>query len=124
MEPVHVVLSSSGKKIQHRKILLFLGLIMVFGALLLTLALHRESVDTDELFSRSVALMLAHEEFEAIRYDLVHPPLYYYLLKGDTLLLGPSVLAVRTLSLVFGVLSIGLVGYIGYQLPAHVIRAC
>ena len=108
---------SQGKTIEARKILLFLGLIMVFGALLRTLALHRESVDQDELFSRSVALMPAHEEFEAIRYDLVHPPLYYYLLKGDTLVLGTSVLAVRTLSLVFGVLSIGLVGYIGYQLP-------
>ncbi|CAI0896584.1 Predicted membrane protein [Serratia entomophila] len=49
-----------------------------------------------------VAALLYHASFD------VHPPLYYLLLHGWMVLFGDSILAVRSLSLVFGVATVAL----------------
>jgi 4-amino-4-deoxy-L-arabinose transferase-like glycosyltransferase len=74
-------------------------------------------VDGDELFSRYVAMQPALSAFEAVRNDLVHPPLYYALLKADVSICGASLLGVRALSLLCGIASVGLVALLGRRLP-------
>lgn len=76
-------------------------------ALFLRLApISSESVDGDELFSRRVALSQVPQALNLVKQDLVHPPLYYLLLKL-TLPNGrpASAMDIRILSLTFGAAS-------------------
>jgi hypothetical protein len=95
----------------------FLGvtILLIVLALFLRLALiSNESVDGDELFSRRVAMSATSQTLNLIRRDLVHPPLYYLLLKV-TLPYGrpASALDIRFLSLTAGAASIMIVILIG-----------
>lgn len=94
-----------------------LFLVILFGAFLRVATLGGESVDGDELFSRRVALLPMQLSLDAIRNDLVHPPLYYVLLKSGTEMWGASVLGIRIWSLVFGVAILPLVAVLGSKLP-------
>jgi uncharacterized membrane protein len=91
----------------------FLGvaICIIFVALFLRLApISNESVDCDELFSRHVAMSEASQALNLVRQDLVHPPLYYLLLKGTLPKGSPaSALDIRLLSLAAGVASIMIV---------------
>jgi uncharacterized membrane protein len=91
--------------------------IVIFGAAARFAILSRESVDVDELFSRSVALLPIHSGLDVVRNDLVHPPFYYLLLKAGTTVWGASVLGIRLWSLMFGVATIPLVMAVGTRLP-------
>ncbi|MGA2859424.1 MAG: hypothetical protein ABSE40_21365 [Candidatus Sulfotelmatobacter sp.] len=91
----------------------FLGvsICIIFVALFLRLApISNESVDGDEMFSRHVAMSEASRALNLVRQDLVHPPLYYLLLK-ETLPKGSPAFAldIRFLSLAAGVASIMIV---------------
>jgi uncharacterized membrane protein len=84
-------------------------------ALFLRLApISNESVDGDELFSRRVATSETSQALVLITQDLVHPPLYYLLLK-DTLPNGrpASALDIRLLSLTAGAASLLIVILVG-----------
>jgi uncharacterized membrane protein len=91
-----------------------LPLIAVATILILAIALFlrlapisRESVDGDELFSRRVALSGTSQALDLVRKDLVHPPLYYLLLKVTLAPDGTaSAFDIRVLSLVAGTASI------------------
>jgi uncharacterized membrane protein len=88
-------------------------------ALFLRIApLPNESVDGDEMFSLRVALASPADSWNMIRNDLVHPPLYYFLLRA-TLPAGtaPTATDLRTLSLAAGACTIGVVLLIGVVQP-------
>jgi hypothetical protein len=94
----------------RRSLLWFLGVsfCVIFVALFLRLApISNESVTGDEMFSRRVAMSEASRALNLVRQDLVHPPLYYLLLK-QTLPKGSPALAtdIRFLSLAAGGASI------------------
>lgn len=83
-------------------------LIVIFSVLIRLLLLTDRYLWCDEassvLISRhSVDNLLFHTAFD------VHPPLYYLLLHDWIILLGDSIAAVRSLSLLFGILTVVLV---------------
>ncbi len=89
-----------------RSALCFSAIAVALVALALFLRLARlpnESVDGDEMFSLRVATAPAPRALEMIRKDLVHPPLYYVLLKWTLPDRGSiSALDLRLLSLAAG----------------------
>lgn len=96
----------------------FLGvsICIIFVAFFLRLApISNESVDGDEMFSRHVAMSETSQALNLVRQDLVHPPLYYLLLK-ETLPKGSpaSALDIRLLSLAAGIASILIVILTGF----------
>lgn len=99
-----------------RRALSVLFLLIFLGFCLRVATLSDESVDGDELFSRRVALLPMQQSLDAIRNDLVHPPLYYVLLKSGTEIWGASALGIRLWSLLFGVATLALVAAIGTTL--------
>ena len=84
------------------------AILLVVLALCLRLApISNESVDGDELFSRRVAMAETSQAWNLIRQDLVHPPLYYLVLKVMLPKRNPaSALDIRLLSLTAGTASI------------------
>jgi uncharacterized membrane protein len=69
------------------------------------------------MFSRHVVTEPLPLAYADVRDDLVHPPLYYLLLKAGTSIWGASVLGLRVLSLFCGIASIGLIAILGNRLP-------
>lgn len=70
-------------------------------------------MDGDELFSRRVALAPAAQSLEMVKNDLVHPPLYYFALKGAVPVFGDSPLGIRSVSLLAGIGAVGVVALLG-----------
>jgi uncharacterized membrane protein len=98
------------KKIQRFSLIdtAILGSGLVLASILSLGNISRWSVWFDEAFSA----MLAHQSFSDIAHYTasdVHPPLYYWTLKIWTMLWGSSPLALRSLSLVFLLATIGIV---------------
>lgn len=117
-EVAKIVTGSRDMYSRSRQILaLVLTMVTILVALAVRLAnLRHEAVDGDELFSRRVALMPIQEMLPAIRADLVHPPLYYFILKIGTTLWGSNALGIRLWSILFGILLIPLTVLIGSKL--------
>jgi len=96
---------------------LLLSFLILAVAMYLRIApLAAESFEGDELFSRRVALADARQGWDMVRQDLVHPPLYYFLLKGTIPAVDSvSPYGIRALSLaaaagtIITILAIGLV---------------
>lgn len=97
--------------------ILLLLFILLCGIALRIADLPHEALEADEVFSRCVVLLSPSHEIIAIRDDLVHPPLYYFLLQATTWLWGASPLGIRIFSLLCGIGSIGLIALIGNTLP-------
>lgn len=96
--------------------LLVVATVLVLVALFFRVVhLSKEDLEGDELFSLGVATSSPSQAWQLIRHDMLHPPLYYFLLKA-TLPNGrpPSELRIRVLSLVAGTASIGVLVLIGY----------
>jgi uncharacterized membrane protein len=92
-------------------------LLMLVGAVLRTAALKREALFIDELFTRDLVMQSVARGLEIARQDLVHPPLYYLILKLTTSIWSASPIGLRALSLLCGTASIGLIGALGSRLP-------
>ncbi len=92
-------------------------IILLTGSWLRLRRLQEESVDGDELFSRRVALADTSKAIAAIEQDLVHPPLYYFLLKGTLPITGSGASGIRVLSLIAGIASIVIVLLWGVMAP-------
>ena len=86
------------------------------GAAIRIGTIGHEDLWGDELFSRRVALLPLHPALAAIEEDLVHPPLYYLLLKAGITIWGASPVGIRLLSLVFGLATVTLAAFIGKNL--------
>src|SRR5262249_28725143 len=69
--------------------------------------LEHDSVDADELFSRRVAMLPVADALELVRYDVVHPPLYYGLLHIAMSGLGDGAVPMRVPSLLAGMAVVG-----------------
>src|SRR5579862_9340591 len=93
----------------NRNTLGLLLLIVLIAAFLRIYPLKHEALSGDELFSLRVALAPLHESYTMVRDDLVHPPLYYLLLKIGVSIWGASAVGLRLLSLAAGILTIPLV---------------
>jgi mannosyltransferase len=100
-----------------RQKLLLLFLILIAGTAFRFASLPHEALEGDELFSRRVVLLSLAPELEAIRTDLVHPPLYYLLMQGTTKVWGAGAVGVRLFSLLCGIASIPLIALLGCTLP-------
>lgn len=97
-----------GNRLRKIKYKYHVCLIVMFSAIIRLLFLTDRYLWCDEassvLISRhNVDSLLFHAAFD------VHPPLYYLLLHGWMILLGDSITAVRSLSLLFGILTVALV---------------
>lgn len=100
-----------------RPVLLLLLFIIACGGVLRLASLPHEALEGDEIFSRNVAMLSPPNEIAAIRENLVHPPLYYFLLQATTRLWGAGPDGIRGFSLLCGIASIGLIALVGYTLP-------
>jgi len=80
------------------------------------------SVRGDELFSYRVATSTLRVGIQRARQDLVHPPFYYLLLKVFLALFGPSVLNIRLLSILAGVMTVGSIPFFS-RVPGFRIAA-
>lgn len=92
-------------------------LILGVGLFLRVTPLPTESVSGDELFSRRVAMAGFTQTLEMARADLVHPPLYYLVIKAPMAIFGSGLIGIRMLSLVSGLLTIIVVASYGFVLP-------
>lgn len=90
---------------------------MILGAALRLITIKHEALFADEIFSRNIAMQPLPHALELVREDLVHPPLYYLLLKAAVSILGANALGLRSLSLLCGIATIGLIAILGYRLP-------
>ena len=88
-----------------------------------------ESLDCDELFSYRVASAPVHQAVWMIRNDVVHPPLYYFLVRASLhAARHVSPLAIRAASLISGIGTVALVASFGFLFPqlrkAALLAAC
>ena len=90
--------------------------IVLIGAFLRIYPLKHEALSGDELFSARVALAPINNSYVMVRDDLVHPPLYYLLLKIGISTMVANALGLRLLSLAAGLLTIPLVWLLGRRL--------
>ncbi len=109
--------SSKNQKFKSRGFTLLALLIVVTASFLRIWTLQRESIEGDEVFSRIVAMADTGTSFRLVKEDLVHPPLYYFLLKATLPVTGTSVTGIRLLSLVSGIASIVVVLLWGIAVP-------
>jgi hypothetical protein len=82
--------------------------IIVFAGVVRLYALDGSPVIYDEAFSWRMAHFSTEELIKHVPAD-AHPPLYYLMLKGWRHIGGDSILALRALSVLFGVLSVPLI---------------
>ncbi len=109
--------SLSSPRLSQRTELLILLLIVLVAAALRWVPLHREALGGDELFSWRMAREPLPASWRDIRLDLVHPPLYYLLVKGVTSIGGAGMIALRLLSLLCGLATVPLIAVLGRRLP-------
>lgn len=106
-----------------------IAIIVLLAAALRLRGLAFESLDGDEIFSYTVASSHVPAAMAIIRNDLVHPPLYYFLLHGWLLIAGHiSPIVLRALSLVLGISTVALLTFMGWIFPqartAALLAAC
>lgn len=87
--------------------------VLLLAALLRTYHITQQSLWFDEAFAWNI--IQQPDMYPRIAAD-THPPLYYVLLRGWTEIAGDSVLALRYLSLLFGMVTVALVYQIGAEL--------
>jgi hypothetical protein len=75
---------------------------LVLGAAIRLLLMDREGLDGDELFSFRMATLPLGKSLEEIKYDLVHPPLYYLLLRVALVFAPHTAAGMRLLSILAG----------------------
>jgi 4-amino-4-deoxy-L-arabinose transferase-like glycosyltransferase len=98
--------------------------VLVFAAVFLRLwGISRESLDNDEIFSYRVATTSVSGAMHMIREDLVHPPLFYYLVRFSVGVGGANEFSLRFLSLAAAVGTIVLLVYMGYLFQQFRIAA-
>lgn len=103
-----------------RVVFYLVAAIILLGAAVRLGPLNREDLEGDELFSRSIALLPIRSALTAVQDDIVHPPLYYLVLKVGVLMWGASPLGIRLPSLIFGLATLALVsGFGGTALRAR-----
>jgi hypothetical protein len=91
----------------------------VLAGLVLRLA-TRSALWLDEALSVNIAALPVPDLFEALRQD-GHPPLYYLLLHGWIELFGSGDVAVRSLSIVFGVITLPVAWWYGRRRGGSVL---
>ena len=89
--------------------------IVLIGLFLRVYQLGTQSIWYDEAFSISLSKMSLSQMVQATAAD-VHPPFYYLILHYLVALFGTSAVAVRLLSVLFGVLAIPMIYVVGRQL--------
>ena len=92
-----------------KRVPLGLWLVAGLGLALRAFQLNRDGLWNDEAFSVMAASQPFTQMFAEIVRDGVHPPAFYLYLHPWISLFGNSEIAVRSLSVLFGVLSIGLI---------------
>ena len=89
--------------------------IVLIGLFLRLYHVGTQSIWLDEAYSIVLSKMSLSQIMQATGAD-VHPPLYYFILHYWVALFGASAVAVRLLSVLFGVLTIPMVYLVGRQL--------
>lgn len=84
-----------------------LGAILVFATVLRVVPLGNQYFWYDEQYTQNAVSMPLSTMFETLISD-VHPPLYYVLVKGWAAVLGTGETALRSFSVLFGVLTVAL----------------
>ena len=96
--------------------LFILAVILIIGLVLRLLEINKTSFWYDEAFTGDVLKMSWKDMFAVIAADKVHPPLFYVLVRGWSLLFGITQVSLRAFSLFFGLLGIGLAYFVGKDL--------
>ncbi|MGI4827017.1 MAG: glycosyltransferase family 39 protein [Janthinobacterium lividum] len=94
-------------------------LLLLLAAALRLLPLPHEALSGDEIFSHHIVTESLPVAWHDIREDLVHPPLYYLLLKASTTLWGAGAIGLRVFSILFGLLTLPLLVLVGSRLPGE-----
>lgn len=94
-------------------LLAVMTLVMLLAAFVRIHHITQQSIWFDEAFAWNI--IRQPDMFPRIAAD-THPPLYYLLLRGWTALTGESALALRSLSMLFGMMSVALVYAVGREL--------
>jgi len=103
----------AGRKVTAYSVALF-GVFLV-GAFLRLYHLGTQSIWWDEAFSVWISKQSLSQIVQTTATD-VHPPLYYFILHYWIALFGTSEVAVRSLSVLFGVLAVPMIYAVGRQL--------
>lgn len=109
--------SHQGWSLRERRVWFPLLCLVLLAAALRFLPLTHEALSGDELFSRHVVMQSPARGWQEVQQDLVHPPLYYMILKLSTGLWGASALGLRMLSLISGLLALPVLVITGSRLP-------
>ena len=91
--------------------------ILLAGLAFRTAGIARESLDGDEAFSWQTAASDLPGLIGAVRADLVHPPLYYLVLRCFIPGPGSDSVDLRMPSMLAGLAMLGLIGYYGHIFP-------
>jgi 4-amino-4-deoxy-L-arabinose transferase-like glycosyltransferase len=86
-----------------------LGVVALLALVLRYYRLDFQSLWYDELFSLSISRQPFAQLNDALIKDVVHPPFHYYLLHGWFRMVGFGPFQGRLLSLIFGVLAVGMI---------------
>lgn len=98
--------------------LVVLALIVLAAVAFRLWGISLESLDGDEIFSYGVASSHLSAAITTIRNDLVHPPLYYFLLRAwIDITRDASPLTLRVVSLGAGIATVALVASVGWLFP-------
>lgn len=93
-------------------------LILVAAFVLRVAPLPGEALEGDELFSRRIAMAPLPEAIRGIQQDMVHPPLYYFVLRCVVKVFGSSEWGIRSLSLAAGLALVAALVAVGYLFPS------
>jgi 4-amino-4-deoxy-L-arabinose transferase-like glycosyltransferase len=78
--------------------------------------LYHESMSPDEMYQRLVILRPYLEQISALRKDVVHPPLSYWLARAVSSVAGFDIFGLRLPATAFGLLTVALTMVLGFQL--------
>lgn len=90
--------------------------ILILAAALRIAPLSHEALDGDECFTIRVATAPWGDALSTIRQDLVHPPVYYFVLKLWLLIAGVTPFTVRVPALLFGLAGVALAAVVARRL--------
>jgi len=93
----------------------FVAILAVAAGLRIYFLFH-ESMSPDEMYQRLVILRPYLEQIPVLRWDIVHPPLSYWLARAVSSVAGFEIFGLRLPAAVFGLLTVALTMILGFRL--------
>lgn len=104
---------------KRRPHLFLIALICLFALAAYALGYAERELDFDEKWTMSVISQPLTDMIQSVASDLVHPPLYFLLLKLWIVLAGSSVFSMRFFSLIFALWALSLIYRLGVEVYSN-----